>query len=211
MRCEVETLGAFLKRISTDALRHGYYRYAVRRIPENKEPSSIDQKLIDIYGVTRCRMTRLRQRQKGFASVQYVRFRHSFVLLATEGKHDVFDKIYSLDARVRPIAIDCYTIGFRGSTVCVKVANIEWKKVENRFHKTALHDRSMLEYRLTHLPYYLFPGVEAQYRKLLRSINKRRRRSRLPPVEPQFQKRFDIRAIGLPSPNENPGTPSFNQ
>jgi hypothetical protein len=50
----------------------------------------VDQKLIDHYGIEISKWTRARRKRSGTASVQYLRFRRFFVLLATHGKHRFF-------------------------------------------------------------------------------------------------------------------------
>ena len=180
---EVHTLGQFLRRIAIDYVRFGYVRYALREIPEGKDPQLIDRKIIDIYGITTCRMTRTRKRKQGLTNIVYTRFGHSFVLLAEEkGNHPVFDRINNYDIRTAPFHFCDYSIGITQGKSCVRVSNRMWKKVEYRFRKIGLHQREKVEEKLTQLPYYGFPGVVRQKLNLVAEINQRRKRAGLPRV-----------------------------
>jgi len=177
------TLGFFLRRIAIDYLRYGYYRWALRVIPPDRDPSQVDAKLIQLYGVTSCRTTRMRQRRRGRAVVQYVRWGHTFVLLATEGTHQQFDRLCSFDAREAPITIRAYTVGVRSSKVVVEIRHQVWQAVVNRMHLKTLCDRAIVETSITTLPFYRFPGVISQMRDLVKAVNQRRRVAGLPLVE----------------------------
>lgn len=180
MRYAVPTLGFFLRRIAVDYMRYGYYRWALRFIPPERDPQKLDAKLIDAYGITACRTTRMRQRRRGLAVVQYVRWEHTFVLLATEGTHEQFDRLRSYDARNAPIHIGAYTIGHRSDKVVVQVRQRVWLAISKRMHANALGDRTAIETRLNSLPFYRFPGVVRQLRDLVSAVNQRRRVAGLP-------------------------------
>lgn len=121
----VETLGQFLRRVAIDGVRYGYTRYALRGIPYDKDLVVIDQKLVSLYEITRCRTTRLRRRRKGLANVQYVRLDRSFLLLATEGYHPVFDQVRSYDIRTTPLHFRRYSIGVQRGKPCIEVCRDE--------------------------------------------------------------------------------------
>lgn len=202
MRCKAPTLGDFLYRIALGGFHFGYVRYAVRTIPEGKDVETLDQKLIETYGVTSCRMKRLRNRRKGLASVQYVRFRQTFILMATEGEHQAFSRIRSFDIREAPLHIGGYSIGCVGDRISVRVAPSVWKKVA-RFHLAcALQDGQAVEKKLEEIPFYRFSGVVAQMKDLTAAINQRRKPAGLPLISPfsrcQHQ-RFSRRSYQLPS------------
>ena len=184
MKCEASTLGHFLYRVAMCGFRYHYYRYAVIDIPEGKDLAATDKKLMQVYGVVRCRMKRFRQRQQGFASTQYVRFGHSFILMATEGEHSAFSNLKNYDVRTSPLHFHRYSIGLRGSTVSVEVEKRVWIAVERKVQRLALHDRALIEARMSTLPFYRFSGVEKQKTDLMRKINRRRKTAGLPLVLP---------------------------
>lgn len=179
---EVATLGHFLRRIAFDYLRYGYRRWALRHIPLDKDLKAIDTKLIGTYGITQCRTRRMRQRRRGFAVVQYVRFNRSFVLLATEGKHSTFERIRSYDAKIVPLYINAYSIKVLHQGVSVQVRREVWRGVEIRLHRRALWSRTIVEGEINALPFYRFPGVVTQIRGVVAAMNRRRRTAGLPKV-----------------------------
>lgn len=171
MRHEAQTLGEFLRRIAIDYARFGYTRYAVRTIPEGKDLDAIDRKLIAIYGVTSCRTTRMRRKHQGKACVQYLRFQHSFILLASYGEHAAFSKICSFDMKDSPLHFRGYSIGFVGGTVSVRVAKSVWSHVRRELGTVALENRAQVEKAIASLPFYKFPGVVSQMTQLIADIN----------------------------------------
>lgn len=189
MGYEVNTLRQFLQRVASVYLVNGYVRYALREIPGEKDPLGVERKLLDSYGIVRCRTTRMRRRAKGLASVGYVRLGHTFVLLATEGEHPTFDRIRSYDFRTTPLHIRGYSVGVRRGKPCIEVSRQVWVEVERRFERIGLHDLVVLEKKLGALPYYHFPGVLQQKRSLVAAINRRRKRSGLPQVS-LFESQF---------------------
>lgn len=180
MNCE--SIGEFIRRIAIDYVRYGYVRYIVREIPEGKDLDAIDRKLCIHYDVTQCRTTRMRRRQKQQAVVQYVRYGHSFVLLATEGKHDKFESLTSYDCRMTPLQIKSYSIGLKNGRVLVCVRHELWTDTSRHFDRYALHDLQKVKRKLGSLPYCNFPGVIHQKQKLVSQINQRRQKAGLPLV-----------------------------
>ena len=187
MNCE--SIGEFIRRIAIDYVRYGYVRYVVREIPEGKDLHAIDRKLRIHYAVTQCRTTRMRRRQKQQAVVQYVRYGHSFVLLATEGKHDQFERLTSYDCRTTPLQIKSYSIGLKNGRVMVRVRHELWADTIKHFERYALHDIQKVKNKLGSLPYCHFPGVIRQKQKLVVQINQRRQKAGLPlvPVDHIFK------------------------
>lgn len=176
------SFGDFLRRIAFDYVRYGYYRYAIRTIPEGKDVEAIDDKIRRIYSITSCRMTRTRRRRQGQASAQYLRWHHTFVLLATDGHHQTFDKLRSYDIRHTPLHLGAYSLGLRGKTVHIQVTRRVWRRVKRLIRHRELRSHGEVQRLIHTLPFYNFPGVVAQKRKLLRQVNRRRKRAGLPRV-----------------------------
>lgn len=174
--------GQFVRKIAIDYVRYGYVRYVLRQIPEGKNLAVIDQKLITHYQVTFCRTTRMRRRRKQQAVVQYVRYGHSFVLLATEGIHEQFDRVVSYDCRTSPLYFDSYAIGIKNGKVRVTIRRGVWAMVCDRFKQIGLHHTTKVEQQLGALPFCNFPGVVRQKQALVSCINERRDRAGLPRV-----------------------------
>lgn len=192
MQAEAKHLGDFLRRIAIDYARFGYTRYALREIPQDKDVASIDKKLRDTYNVTSCRTTRMRMKQKGQARVQYLRFRHSFILLGTEGIHTEFSRIQTHDMRISPLHFRGYSIGFIGETVSVQVSHDVWSRVKWQIHAVALEGKPIVEKAISSLPFYRFPGVVRQKFSLVSDINTRRKQAGLPlirvPLPPRYRR-----------------------
>jgi hypothetical protein len=185
------SLGDLLRRIAFDYVRFGYYRYAVRTIPEEKNLLQIDEKIRRTYGVTSCRTTRMRQRQEGRAVIEYLRWHHTFVLLATDGKHELFSKVRSYDIRETPLHLGGYSVGLRGKTVSIEVSRKIWGSVKRGVEKIELRERIEVEKVLASLPYFNFPGVVRQKWQLLQKINQRRKAAGLGAVNIPYPKRYD--------------------
>ncbi|MEM9805597.1 MAG: hypothetical protein AAF959_09985 [Cyanobacteria bacterium P01_D01_bin.56] len=180
---EVKTLGDFLRRIAFDYARFGYTRFALREVPKDKDLAVVDRKIRCTYNLTTCRTKRMRLKRQGKARVQYLRFKHSFVLLATEGTHIEFERLRSYDMRNSPLHFRGYSIGFRGLIVSVRVAQQVWNRVERQVGTLTFEKTSVLENAITTLPYYHFPDVIHQKQRLLNQINKCRKQAGLKPAK----------------------------
>lgn len=181
-RVTCKNIGEFIRRIAIDYVRYGYVRYVIREIPEGKNTLVIDNKLRAHYKITSCRTTRMRRRQKQQAVVQYVRYGRQFVLLATEGKHDEFERLKYYDCRIAPIQVRSYSIGLKNGVVRVCVRYEVWAETLRHFERIALHDLDNVEKKINALPYCHFPGVIRQKQQLVSLINQKRSRAGLPPV-----------------------------
>jgi hypothetical protein len=114
-RCEVKSVQEFIRRIAVDLVPRGYVFYVQGEIPEGKEPTKTDAKIIQQYGIGISKWTRVRQKQKGIARLHYVRLDRTFVILATHGTHD----FYSGEAQnIRDLRLDALLVfGFRIQSV----------------------------------------------------------------------------------------------
>lgn len=90
-RCEATSVAGFVQQLAVAYVGHGYFFYVTGEIPENKDPRAIDEKLIAKYGLAIGKATRARRKAAGFANVQYIRFGRFFVLVATPGRHAIFE------------------------------------------------------------------------------------------------------------------------
>ena len=177
-----KNIGEFIRRIAIDYVRYDYVRYVIREIPEGKDLIAIDRKLRAHYDVISCRTARMRRRQKQQAIVQYIRYGHSFVLLATEGAHDQFERLKSYNCRTTPLQVKSYSIGLKNQRVIVCVRYEVWSKNVRYFERLALHDIHKVEGKLNALPYCHFPGVVRQKQNLVFQNNQRRSLAGLPLV-----------------------------
>ncbi|BAY08177.1 hypothetical protein [Calothrix sp. NIES-2098] len=193
---QVKSLGGLLRKVAIDYLRYGYTRYAVRTIPAHKNAEHIDEKILRAYNVTFCRTTRLRRAKQGNANVVYIRFHHRFILLATEGTHDAFNAIDSLDFRSKPLLIDGYTIGIKGGTPCVMIAPRRYKMIRSHLQAIALFNEARVTEYLRNISPFSFPGIVRQKRRLLCEVNRKRKRAGLSTIK--IEVRFTKKDAGAP-------------
>ena len=75
--------------IAASYLRNGYYWYITGQIPVTKSPTSVDTKLVSKYQIDVADWERNRRKKAGLANAQYLRCERWFVLLVTEGHHQL--------------------------------------------------------------------------------------------------------------------------
>ena len=114
-RAEATSLTGFVQQIACCYLRHGYWFYVTGHVPAHKDARTIDQRLIEKYGIDVSESTRARRKRLGQANLQYLRFGQTFVLMATKGHHSFFEtELKSIhDIRHTPIKMDGYSISYR--------------------------------------------------------------------------------------------------
>src|SRR3954471_17321868 len=88
-RYEATTVEGFVQQLAVCYLRNRYWFYVLGEIPAGKDPATVDDKLLVRYGVDQSKWAKARARKRGFAKVQYLRYRTTFVLVATEGEHPI--------------------------------------------------------------------------------------------------------------------------
>src|SRR5512147_515847 len=130
-RAEAASLEGFIQQLAVGYLARGYWFYVGGLIPEGKDPSAVDAKLISRYGVAISKFERARRKARGLANVQYLRYRERFVLLATPGEHRFFREESGIrDCRVVPIKLGGYALGYRGGCVQVRIEREAWKGLQ---------------------------------------------------------------------------------
>lgn len=179
---EVDSLGVFIRKIAFDYLRHGYKKYALRTIPPGKDLETIDQKIIQNYQVSFCRSTRFRRAKKGLGNVIYLRYGNRFVLTASDGLNEAFERIHYLNFHDQPLLIDGYTIGVKRNKPCVMIQPRRWATIRNNVLAVALHNQAKVESLLRTISPFSFPEIVRQKRKLLDEVNRKRHRAGLPRV-----------------------------
>ncbi|MGE3541895.1 MAG: hypothetical protein AB7N91_31320 [Candidatus Tectimicrobiota bacterium] len=122
-RCEALSVEGFVQMLAAVHLKNGHYFYVPGRIPDGKAPKKIDQKLIKKYGIDLSKATRSRLKKDGQASVHYLRYQRTFLLLATYGEHTFFEEEVGLikDCRRTPIRFAGYAISVKKGHACVRI------------------------------------------------------------------------------------------
>jgi hypothetical protein len=115
-------------------LKNGLYFYVPGHIPEHKDPTKVDAKLIAKHGIDIPKATRCRQRKACIASIHYLRFGRSFFLLASHGEHQFFEEEAGLikDCRVTPIKFAGYAISVKKGHSCVRVERETFKRLKRQ-------------------------------------------------------------------------------
>lgn len=177
-RCEATSVLGFIQQLAVGYVGRGYYFYVVGEVPEGKDPHRIDEKLIQKYGVAISKSARARRKALGYANVQYIRYRGTFVLLATPGKHEFFleEAGQFRDAREVPIKLFSYSISYRAGHPHVRIEQRRYLELKSYFSEIAVHrSKEHLERALGALPFEPYSPIRSQLHCILREINRRRK------------------------------------
>ena len=186
---QADTLGEFLWKVAL-YMRYGYLRYAVRTIPEGKEFTKVDENIQRDFSVSRNRMERMRRRKKGLANVVFVRFNHTVIRLATDGTHELFDKIDALDFRQNPLHFSGYSIGIKGHKPYIQITGRRFKAIRKQGQGIALHNHRKVTDYVQRISPFSFSGVADQRWKLVKEINRRRKKAGVPRIQWEEAKRW---------------------
>jgi hypothetical protein len=182
--CEATSVSGFIQQLAVSYVGRGYIFYALGQVPEGKDPRLVDRKLTEKYGVERSKASRARRKSLGFANVQYLRFRETFVLLATPGKHEFFlEERQVRDAREVPIKFYGYAVSYRNGHVHVRIEQTQFLELKSYLASIAVNrKREALEQALAALPFEPYAPVRSQLCSILRAVNERRKCAGLEPL-----------------------------
>lgn len=196
-RCEATSVEGFVQQIACCYLGHGYWWYVTGKIPRHKSPHAVDQKLIHRYELGLSKRMRARRKQLGLANVHYLRHEHFFVLLATAGRHRLFEdeKSRVRDFRKSPLQFRGYSISYRsGGRTPSGETDRKWHahvqimteayKVERAYFLDLALRRSVdsLANEFRRVPFEPYAPIRRQLLNILRAMNKRRLQGRLEAV-----------------------------
>lgn len=177
-QCQAANVEGFIQQLAVSYVSNGYFFYVAGSVPEGKDPLAVDAKLIERYGIGVTKWTRARRKRVGIASVQLLRFKRFFLLLATHGTHHLFEEEKSLIRDVRRVPVKCfgYSVSHRGGHVQVRIEREELKRLKAYFAELALHRKAdTLAAELASLPFEPYAPVRRQLRAVLRLVNRSRR------------------------------------
>ena len=195
-RCEATTLEGFVQQLAVGYISRGYWFYSAGFIPERKNPSVVDEKLIARYDIAMSKWARARRKQAGAASIQYLRFHRFFVLLATHGKHRFFEQEASniRDVRRAPILVGGYSVSLRGGRPHVRIDREHYLRLKAYFAEAALRrSPERLRAELAALPFEPYAPIRSQYCAIFRLMNRERQQAGLPLVStslPRLKRRI---------------------
>lgn len=188
-RCEAVSIEGFVQQLACNLVNRGYWFYTVARIPTEKNSLAVDEKLVDRYGLEMTKWARARRRRSGWASVAYLRYEHSFVLIATQGEHPIFQLEGEIrDIRREPILFCGYSIGCgKGSDgryhSSVKIHSDAFNELLAYFLNLAVHrSAEELGSLFSEIRFIPFARVRRQLLRLLREVNEARRKAGFSPV-----------------------------
>ena len=196
-RCVASSPEGLVQQVAVCYLRHGYWWYVSGRIPKGKDPTSVDQKLIEKYEIELTGRQRAHRKRRGLANMQYIRYRAWFLLLATEGHHPFKQQERSQirDCRRHPIRFEGYSISYRRSGVtpvgggppkwhaCVRIDPRTYNELKAFFIDRACH-RSVenLSDDFARVPFARFAPVRRQLLTIQRLVNESRSRVGYSPI-----------------------------
>jgi hypothetical protein len=183
--CEATTVEGFIQQLAVCYVGRGYWFYVTGFIPPDKDPWAVDEKLIGRYGIDISKWARARRKQTGQASVQYLRFRRFFVLLATPGNHRFFIEEAGRiqDVRSVPIVVSSYSVSSRAGRVHVRIERNEYLRIKSYFTEQATRlTEQRIEAELRALPFEPYAPVRTQLLTITRAINRKRNSAGLPAI-----------------------------
>ncbi len=193
-RCVATSVEGFVRQLAVAYITHGYWFYVVGTIPECKDPAAVDAKLIERYGIAISKWARCRRKKQDLANMQYLRHERFFVLLATKGRHEFFERERASirDVRRKLIKFAGYSIG------CRKGQDGRWHasvRIEQERHaelKAALTEcgprlaSHWIAQELTNCAFEPYAPVRRQLHAIVRAVNRVRRVAGLAPVSSEW-------------------------
>lgn len=196
-RCEATSVEGFVQQIACSYLRHGYWWYVTGVIPKQKNPTTVDEKLIKKYDIAVSESTRRRRKKLGKANLQYLRYGRFFVILSTAGEHRfrTEEEGNIRDIRRVPLRFAGYSIGYRqgGRTMAGEVdakwhAHVEierktYKELRDYLLDLAVHrSPERLAREFYQLPFEPYAPVRRQFLRIQREVNRARKLAGFAPV-----------------------------
>lgn len=171
--------------LATSVICRGYWFYVCGRIPDQKDATSVDEKLIAKYAANLPRTTKWRRKKHGHANIRYLRLGQRFMIFATRGQHRFFeDEATNIrDIRQHPLRVGGYSVSFRRDgrdqskrRVHVRIAEEPYRELLATFeHQATRLKTDTLAARLYAIPYRGYAPVRSQLCQVLRSVNRKRR------------------------------------
>lgn len=187
-QCVATSVAGFIQQLAVGYVTHGYYFYVAGWIPEGKDPERTDHKIMAQYDIDVSRWTRARRKKAGLANVHYLRYGRFYVIIANHGEQPFFaaEARQLRDIRVSPLNFMGYSIGCRKARnngkfhASVRIHGKRYRELKTRFAQVAV-ERTVedLSQALRAIPYEPYARVRDQLRRLVRSINRRRKAASL--------------------------------
>jgi hypothetical protein len=189
-RCVAQSPEGLVQQVAVSYLRHGYWWYTCGRIPVDKDPTRIDEKLIAKYEIVQTERQRTTRKARGLANLQYIRFRNWFVLLATAGNHPIKQQELLRDCRRHPIRFEGYSISYRQAGItpkgggprkwhaCVRIDPTTYRQLKQYFVMRAVHrNRETLIEDFQRIPFARYAPIRRQLLTIQRAVNRVRKQA----------------------------------
>lgn len=177
-RCVAITPEGFIQQLAVCYVARGYWFYVMGEIPAHKDPALIDAKLLATYGVDISKWSRMRRKRAGLANMQYLRHGRVFVLLATHGRHEFFEREGESvrDVRRAPIRFKGYSVSYRGGRVHVRVDRTPYLDLKASLLEEATKANGIdLLRRFRSIPFEPYAPVRRQLLSIWRAVNRARK------------------------------------
>ena len=183
-RYEATSVAGFVQQLAVAYITKGYYFYVAGRIPDHKDPAKTDRKILAQYDIAVSKWVRARRKREGRANLHYLRYRRWYIIIATHGVHPFFasEATRLRDIRRQPLFFMGYSISCRrgrgGGALhpSVRIEAARFAELKNRFEVAAPHlSVEELCSGLRGLRFEPYAPVRAQFRGLLRLVNRRRK------------------------------------
>ena len=176
----------FIQLLATNYACRGYPFYFRSRVPDGKASKPVDEKLLAEYGIATSKQQRWRRKRLGRANLQYLRYQQDFVILATHGENDFFQKNEGAirDMRSHPLKFYGYSVSLKGGHCVVRIEQEQYKLLKATFQETALlrKDPAEIGAQIDALPFERYRGVLKQLFSLVKATNEVRGPAGLPKV-----------------------------
>jgi len=224
-RCVASSPEGLVQQVAVSYLRHGYWFYVSGWVKPGKDLEQIDRKLIDKYQIAIGERERAARKQRGLANMQYIRYRHWFLLLATEGHHPFkqHERKQIRDCRRVPIRFEGYSISYRRSGLtpkgggppkwhaCVRIDGPTYRQLKAFFVERACH-RSLdnVAAEFARVPYARYAPVRRQMLTILRAVNDKRAEMGFGPVPHSalLLRRHVVKPFEAPSAEDDESIPA---
>lgn len=194
-RCEAQSPEAVVQLIAASYLRHGFYWYVTGSIPAEKDPAVTDRKLLAKYGIDISEWQRRHRKRRGVANAHYLRYRHWFILLVSEGHHALKQPASKggegeqlRDCRRHPIRFEGYSVSYRRAGVTpaggpapkwhahVRIDDDTYRVLKAHFVDLATHRTAKtLGREFGGIPFARYAPVRRQLLNIHRAVNERRK------------------------------------
>lgn len=185
---EARSINAFVQHLAVRLIGNGYVFYVLGEIPKEKDPTRLDHKFAERYGVGESKWSQFRRKRRGEAKVKYLRFGRTFVLVATAGKHPFFleEREALKDARYEPIRCFGYEIKCVESSgrfiPAVRLPADRFDEIRGHVFQNPCADEEYIRAVILSEQLLWFSGVKRQIFRLLTELNEKRKRRECPGV-----------------------------